>query len=117
MNGHPTRAIIDVTNNEAEPINVVLVGGSLVTPLDTPGAPDPPVIVRNLTTQKYGVLVPAGQKESLTYSFATELHPQDLRLNLVAVMQNHAGSIFTNVAYNETVSVVEAPISIFDPQM
>ncbi|WPG99289.1 Hypothetical protein R9X50_00210200 [Acrodontium crateriforme] len=117
VNGHPTRAIIDVTNNEAESINVVLVGGSLVTPLDAPGAPQPPVIVRNLTTQKYGVSVPAGQKESLTYSFATELHPQDLRLNLVAVLQNQAGNIFTHVAYNETVSIVEAPISIFDPQI
>lgn len=117
VNGHGTRAVLDVSNNEPEPINVLIVGGSLTTPIDVPGAPDPPVVVRNLTAQKYGVSIPAGEKETLTYSFATELHPQDLRLSLVAVLQNTEGNVFTKMVYNETVSVVEAPLSFFDPQM
>jgi hypothetical protein len=63
------------------------------------------------------VHIPAGEKETLTYSFATEMHPQDLRLTLAAILQNSEGNVFTKVVYNETVSVVEAPMSIFDPQM
>ena len=100
VNGRATRAVLDVSNNEQVPITVLLVGGSLTTPIDTPGAPDPPVIVRNLTSQKYGVSIPAGEKETLTYSFATELHPQDLRLSLAAVFQNAESNVFTKIFYN-----------------
>lgn len=117
VNGHPTRAVLDVHNQEPEAVQVLIVGGSLTTPVDVPGAPEVPVILRNLTAQRYGVSIPAGERESLTYSFATEMHPQDLRLNLAAVLQSSAGQIYTQQVYNETVSIVEAPISFFDPQM
>lgn len=117
VNGHSTRAVLSIANNEPAPVTILVVGGSLSTPVDQPGAPDPPVVVRNLTTQQYGVAIPAGEKETITYSFATELHPQDLRLNLAAVLQNSEEKIFTKQIYNETVSIVEAPVSIFDPQM
>jgi hypothetical protein len=117
VNGHPTRAVLDVHNQETEAISVLIVGGSLTTPVDVPGAPEVPAILRNLTTQRYGVSIPAGEHETLTYSFATEMHPQDLRLNLAAVLQSAAGQIYTRQIYNETVSVVEAPVSWFDPQM
>lgn len=82
-----------------------------------PGAPDPPVLLRNLTAQRYGVQIPAGESETLTYAFATDMHPQNLRLSLVGVLQNREGSVFSKVVYNETVSVVEAPMSFLDPQM
>lgn len=117
VNGHPTRAILEVANHETEAITVAIVGGSLVTPLGVPGAPDPPQVVRNLTAARIGVQIPAGEKETIPYSFATELHPQDLTLNLVALLQNSEGAVFTKQVFNETVSVVEAPVSIFDPQM
>ncbi|RMX80649.1 hypothetical protein D0867_16308 [Hortaea werneckii] len=95
----------------------MVVGGSLTTPVDAPGAPDPPVVLRNLTTQRYGVQIPAGEKETLTYAFVNEMHPQDLRLSIAAVLQNQEGNVFTKMVYNETVSVVEAPMSFFDPQI
>lgn len=117
VNGHPTKAVLDVHNQEPEAVNFLIVGGSLSTPIDVPGAPDPPVILRNLTTQRYHLSIPAGERESITYSFATEMHPQDLRLNLAAVLQSQAGEVFTKQVYNETVSVVEAPMSFFDPQV
>ncbi|KAI7444701.1 hypothetical protein KC364_g13254, partial [Hortaea werneckii] len=116
VNGRPTRAILDVSNNEPEAVNLMVVGGSLTTPVDAPGAPDPPVVLRNLTTQRYGVQIPAGEKETLTYAFVNEMHPQDLRLSIAAVLQNQEGNVFTKMVYNETVSVVEAPMSFFDPQ-
>ncbi|KAF2762851.1 hypothetical protein EJ05DRAFT_495703 [Pseudovirgaria hyperparasitica] len=111
VNGHPTQCVIDVQNNELEPVTVLLVGGSL----NTINGPDQ--IVRNLTMQRPGVQIPAGEKQSITYSFATELHPQDLRLHLTSVVQDSKDGIHIVQVYNETVSVVEAPTSIFDPQI
>lgn len=74
-------------------------------------------MVRNLTATRYAVEIPAGQKESVSYSFATEMHPQDLRLNLAAILTDSEGKFFTVQAFNGTVSVVEPETSIFDPQM
>lgn len=81
------------------------------------GAHESAGIVRNLTAVKYGVEIPAGEKESLPYTFSTDLNPEELRLHLVAVIQGKDGNIYQIQAYNETVSVVEAATSIFDPQM
>lgn len=61
--------------------------------------------------------IPAGEKESVEYRFATELQPQELKLNLAAVVTDSEGTAFTIAAFNETVAVVEPDTSIFDPQM
>lgn len=114
INGHPTQALLSITNDEPEPVTVVFVGGSLWIPdLDDKG----PRIVRNLTTTRYNVEIPAGVKESISYSFTTELLPQDLKLNLAAVVNDAEGTSYTLQAFNETVSIVEPDTSIFDPQM
>ena len=93
---------------------MVYIGGSLWTPHNGPRAAQ---IVRNLTTTRYNVEIPAGQKESITYNFATELLPQDLNLILAAVVADAKGAPYTLQAFNETVSIVEPDTSIFDPQM
>ena len=114
VNGHPTQALISFNNKEPEPISVAFIGGSLWTPnLGAQGLQ----IIRNLTTTKYNVEIPAGQQESLSYSFATNLHPQDLYLNLMSVLENSQGAYYTLQVFNETVSVVEPDTSVFDPQM
>lgn len=74
-------------------------------------------LIRNLTAVRYGVEVAAGAKESVPYNFATEMHPQDLRLNIAAVISDHQNTFYTVQAYNSTVSIVEQDTSIFDPQM
>lgn len=74
-------------------------------------------VVRNLTTTSYGVEIPAGEKQTLPYSFATEMHPQDLQLSLASVISDSEGAFYTIQAFNGTVSVVEPEASIFDPQM
>jgi hypothetical protein len=111
INGHPTQAVISIANSEPGPVSVALVGGSLYSIQGTPQ------ILRNLTAQRYSIEVPAGEQESVTYSFATEMHPQDLRLQLVTVLKDDKDAFYTMQIFNETVSVVEAPTSIFDPQM
>lgn len=114
VNGHPTQALLSFSNEEPEPVSVAFIGGSLWTA----AYPDQgPQIVRNLTTTRYNVEIPAGQSESISYNFATELQPQDLKLNLAAVVTDSEGIPYTLPAFNETVSIVEPDTSIFDPQM
>ncbi|PGH01794.1 hypothetical protein AJ80_08960 [Polytolypa hystricis UAMH7299] len=113
VNGHPTEALLSFVNEEPDEVTVSLIGGSLWS--DIPG--EPTQNVRNLTTTQYQVNIPAGGKESLPYAFATEMHPQDLRLHIAAIVGNKDGVFFTLPAYNGTVSIVEPDTSIFDPQI
>lgn len=99
------------SNDEEAPITVNFVGGALVAP-DGTGR-----VVRNLTTTSYGVEIPAGEKQTLPFSFATEMQPQDLQLSLASVISDSEGTFYTVQAFNGTVSVVEPEASIFDPQM
>lgn len=117
MNGRPTQALLDFTNNEAQPVELALIGGALVNPQPLPESVHPSAaIVRNLTSTKYGVEIPAGGSQSMPYFFTTDMQPQDLRLQLVAVLMANK-EVYQIQAYNETVSVVEPAMSFFDPQM
>jgi hypothetical protein len=111
VNGKPTESILSFTNEEPDPVTVQFVGGSLWTE-DVTGSR----IVRNLTTAQYAIEIPAGEKQSLPYRFQTNMHPQDLRLNLAAVVSSQ-NTFHTLQAFNGTVSIVEQDSSIFDPQM
>ena len=111
MNQKPTEAILSFLNEEPDPVIVQFVGGSLWA-LDVNG----PHIVRNLTTAQYAVEIPPGEKQNLPYRFQTNMHPQDLRLNLAAVVSSQS-TFYTLQAFNGTVSIVEPDASIFDPQM
>jgi hypothetical protein len=114
VNGKPTKALLSISNEEPEPVTVKFIGGVLWTP---PFDPQGSRIVRNLTATRYNVEIPAGEKQSLPYNFVTELHPQDLRLELAAIMSSSDGKDFAIQAFNETISIVEPDTSIFDPQM
>ena len=114
VNGKPTQAILSFSNDEAEPIRINFAGGSLWTPDFDPAGSR---LIRNLTAVRYGVEVGPGEKQSVPYTFATEMHPQDLRLNIAAVISDHENTFYTVQAYNQTVSIVEPDTSIFDPQM
>ncbi|CZT18764.1 related to signal sequence receptor alpha chain [Ramularia collo-cygni] len=116
VNGRPTRALLHVTNNEEVPVNALIAIGALLSPSGTPGAPDPPVVIRNLTGAKFDTLVQPKTTELLTYAFATEMHPQDVTLELTTMI-SRGPRIFTVTAFKETVSIVEAPINIWDPQI
>lgn len=116
VNGRPTRALLHITNNEDTEVNVLLGLGALLTPTDVPGAPETPQVVRNLTGTKFGTTIPPKSKETLTYSFATIMHPQELTLELKTIIAR-GQNMFTLTVFSETVSIVEAPVSIFDPQM
>ncbi|KAH8679587.1 hypothetical protein BGZ60DRAFT_234091 [Tricladium varicosporioides] len=118
INGHATQALLDFTNSEKEPVTVAVVGGALssLQPLK-PGTHPSAAIVRNITSVRYDVEIPAGEKQTLPFTFTNDLNPGELRLNLIAVVTSKAGAVYQVQAYNETVSVVEAATSIFDPQI
>ncbi|KAK5224680.1 Increased recombination centers protein 22 [Exophiala xenobiotica] len=111
VNGKPTESVLSFMNEEPEPVTVQFVGGSLWTP-DLAN----PRIIRNLTTAQYAIEIPPGEKQSLPYRFQTNMHPQDMRLNLAAVVSSH-NTFYTLQAFNGTVSIVEPDASIFDPQI
>lgn len=111
VNGRPTHAEVKFKNLDSEPVTVTAIGGSLWT------LTEPAQSVRNLTTTRYGVDVEGNSEETVVYTFATELLPQDLGLNLAAMVLKKDGVLFTLPAYNGTVSVVEPEMSIFDPQV
>ena len=96
-------------------MTVQFIGGSLWTPdFDPQGSR----IVRNLTTKQYAIEIPAGEKQSLPFRIQTNMHPQELRLNIAAVVSAGAETTYyTMQAYNGTVAVVDQDTSILDPQM
>lgn len=113
VNGKPANIQLSFQNHEPEPVAVQFVGGSLWTPDFNAGDSK---ILRNLTTKQYGVQIPAGESETLPYSIQTNMHPQEVRLNLAAVIAKGT-TFFTQQAFNGTVQIVEPNSSIFDPQM
>ncbi|RMZ85618.1 hypothetical protein DV737_g547, partial [Chaetothyriales sp. CBS 132003] len=113
VNGKPTSSLIIVSNEDSDPITVQFAIGSLWTPDFDPAGSR---IVRNLTHKHFGVEVAPGEKKTLPYSFQTNLHPQELRLALAAVITQDT-NLYTIPAFNSTVAVVEPDTSIFDPQI
>lgn len=107
-----------MTNHEDEPITVAFLSGQLHTTKDLgPDVHPSAAILRNLTTVRYEAAIPPGEKQSVPYSFVLDMLPQDVRLQLTGVIVTAAQNIYQVEVYNDVVSIVEAPTSIFDPQM
>ncbi|KAI5810913.1 hypothetical protein DFH27DRAFT_975 [Peziza echinospora] len=108
-NGLDNKVNIAISNYEEEPIAVRLLAGSLWNPKTL-------VNVRNLTTQVLTLEVAKGESKDIPYSINVDMHPQDLLLNLQMILKT-GEKLVTATAYNSTVSVVEQPLSLLDPQM
>jgi hypothetical protein len=118
VNGRPTKAVVEIENNEAGPIQVMFLAGTLSTTKELPeDAPSYQSVLHNLTAAQYNIEIEAGEKKELPYSFALDMQPQDVRVLLMAVVTNAKGNIFQVEAFNGTASIVEPPVSFFDPQM
>lgn len=118
VNGRPTKAVVEITNSEAGPITVAFLAGTLhsLAPL-AEDAPAYQSIVRNLTAVQYNLAVGPGEKKAVPFDFALDMQPQDVKLQLTAVVAGSKGDIYQVQAFNDMASIVEAPTSFLDPQM
>ena len=118
INGRPTKALVEITNNEDGPIEIAALAGVLATAQPLPeGTPVYQGILRNLTAVQYSHAIEAGETQSFPYSFALDMQPQDVRLQLAAIITDAKGQIHQVEAHDGVASVVEPPTSFFDPQM
>lgn len=118
VNGRPTKALVEVTNHEKNPITIAFVAGALVTtqvlPEDSSASQ---AIIRNITAVQYNLDIETGESKTLPFSFVLDMQPQLIRLQLIAVLTNAGGNPFQLLAHNSTALIVEAPTSFFDPQI
>jgi hypothetical protein len=118
VNGHPTKALVTLANRDSAPVTLAFLTGALhstkVLPADAPAYQG---ILRNLSTTQYNLEVPAGETKEIPYSFSLDMQPQDVQLNLIAVVTNSQGTIFSLQVHNGTAAIVEPPTSFLDPQM
>lgn len=118
VNGRHTQAVVEIKNLEDGPVTVAFIGGMLSTTQALPeNSPPMAGVLRNLSAISYDVEIPAGETQSLPFSFVLDMQPQDVKVDLMAVVKNPDGQIFQLKTYDGTAQVVEAPTSIFDPQM
>lgn len=118
VNGHSTRALIEIANHEDGPINLVFMSGMIGTTQPLPeDAPPYAGILRNLSTMSYDVDIAAGETSSLPFPFVLDMQPQDVFIKLLAVIRNDKKEIFQVEAHSGVASIVEPPTSVFDLEM
>ncbi|CAH0024114.1 unnamed protein product [Clonostachys rhizophaga] len=118
LNGRPTNALIDIENQEAGPIIVSFVTGNVKHTKQLPAeAPAYQSILHNITAVQYSTKIEAGEKKALPFSFALDKNPQDVIVQLTAIVSNSNGDVVPVVVFDDKASIVEAPVSFFDPQI
>ncbi|KAG6000204.1 hypothetical protein E4U54_001510, partial [Claviceps lovelessii] len=118
VNGRPTTAVVEITNNEEESIRVNFLAGFVANPKGLPeDTPYYQSILHNLTAVQYNHDVEAGETKSFTYAFALDMQPQDVKLQLAAVVSVGKSVVHQLVVHDGVATIVEPPTSLLDPQI
>ncbi|CEJ94504.1 hypothetical protein VHEMI10028 [[Torrubiella] hemipterigena] len=118
VNGAPTRAIIEVTNNEKAPVTVAIVAGVLANPELLPeNTPAWQGILRNLSAVQYDAAVQPGEAKELSYAFSVDMLPRDVKLEIMTVITDAKGAVYQIPAYGSVTSVVDPATNLLDPQI
>ncbi|QUC18923.1 uncharacterized protein UV8b_03164 [Ustilaginoidea virens] len=117
VNGRPTKALVEITNKEDGPVELAFLAGLLATTKQLPkDAPAYQSIIRNLTAVKYNHEIEAGETKAFPFSFALDMQPQEVKLQIAAVFAKD-GKMHQLKAHDGVASIVEPPTSFLDPQI
>jgi len=110
VNGERNNINIKVDNKSDKNVTVVSIGGSVHNPSSG-------TIIKNLTAVSYGAIpLFSGTGIALPYVFNSEFKTGELHLRLwVEYVAGEA--VFRTLAFEESVTIVEPPTSIFDLKM
>ncbi|KZS92505.1 hypothetical protein SISNIDRAFT_486529 [Sistotremastrum niveocremeum HHB9708] len=105
-NGERNKMSVSIENTSEYNVTVIGVGGSF-------HKVETDALIKNTTGLTYGVYLIPGAKITVPYSFHSELKPGETRLH---IWIDHAvsGTKYRVTAYDSIVTIVEAPLSIFD---
>ncbi|KAJ2916601.1 hypothetical protein MD484_g3813, partial [Candolleomyces efflorescens] len=109
VNGQKNLLTLTIENKSGQNLTLLSIAGSLTHP-------DTNALLKNLTSQQYGVPLLEDVKIQLPYIFYSEFKPGDHRLNVW--VQHAAGDkVYTVDAFESVVTIVEPPVSFFDLKM
>ncbi|KAF9484328.1 hypothetical protein BDN70DRAFT_797794, partial [Pholiota conissans] len=106
VNGEKNTITITVENKSGRNATLLSIGGALLNP-------DTNVVLKNLTSLKYGVPLLEELKLQIPFTFYSEFKPGDHRLNIWVEHSAEDGT-YKVEAYDSIVTVVEPALSIFD---
>lgn len=110
VNGQKNTLTITLENKSNQNLTLLSVGGSLTHP-------DTNALVKNLTALPFGnVPLVEKLKVNIPYTFYSQFKPGDHRLT-VWVQHSDGDKVYTVDAYESVITVIEAPLSIFDLKM
>ncbi|KDR78901.1 hypothetical protein GALMADRAFT_244549 [Galerina marginata CBS 339.88] len=106
VNGEKNGLTITVENKSGKNVTLLSIAGSLLHP-------DSNVVLKNLTSQAYGIPLLDNVKLQIPYTFYSQFKPGDHRLNVWLEHKSDDGT-YKVEAFDSIVTVVDPELSIFD---
>jgi len=106
VNGEKNTLTVTVENKSDRKVTLLNVAGALLHP-------DSNAILKNLTSQKYGVPLVGNNKIQFSYTFYSEFKPGDYRLNIWVEHTSETENQKVE-AFDSIITIVDPALSIFD---
>jgi hypothetical protein len=107
VNGEKNGLIITVENKSGQNVTLLNIAGALLHP-------DTNVVIKNLTSQKYGMPLLENIKLQIPYQFYSQFKPGDHRLSVWLENKADDGTTYKVEAFDTIVTVVDPELSFFD---
>lgn len=111
INGQKNTVKLNFNNKGESNYTIETILGQLVN------KDNPSEVYRNLTAYRYSVAAPSMNDVDVLYKFYAEFPPQELELHIYVFFADEDGKKFRGIGYNETVTVTNPDVSIFDLQL
>ncbi|ORZ03408.1 hypothetical protein BCR43DRAFT_483303 [Syncephalastrum racemosum] len=110
VNGQRNKVVLTIANKEKTDYSVLAVSGKVTH------AEDSSKILRNLTSLRYDLTIPAEGTVDVPYVFYSEFNPGELGLT-VALDMFGGEKLFRLTGYSGIVTITDPETSWFDPQL